>query len=363
MVHFFIGTKAQFIKMAPIMVEMNNRGLPYRYIDSGQHANLTQSLRKTFSIREPDVSLSHSAGSIVSITEAFEWYLGCRWKSLTNRRWLKKHVFPEGGICMVHGDTLSTLLGMNMAVSAGLKVAHVEAGLRSFNIFNPFPEELIRIRCMKKSDLLFAPSDEALSNLRRMRLAEKAIRVSGNTVSDALRLTDRDQISIKIPDLPFALATCHRLETIARKDRLAKVAGLLNRVAKEMPVLFVIHQPTRKYLERFGLVQSLNRNVKKISMLDYDVFTSLERSASIILTDGGSIQEECSYLNKPCLILRNTTERSDGLGRNAVLWKFDDSVTESFLTQSFVGPDIKLYQLPHPSVEIVDTLMRLKYID
>jgi len=362
MIHFFIGTKAQFIKIAPIMVEMNNRGLSYRYIDSGQHADLTQSLRKTFSIREPDISLSRSAGSIVSITEALKWYLGCRLKSITDHIWLEKDVFPDGGICIIHGDTLSTLLGMDMAINAGLSVAHVEAGLRSFNIFNPFPEELIRIRCMKKSDILFAPSDEAMSNLRQMRLADKAIRIEGNTVVDALRLAAGRPISINIPEKPFALATCHRLETIASKDRFAKVVALLNRMSKDMTVLFVIHQPTLKYLERFGLLASLNRNIEKVSMLDYDEFSSLERAASVILTDGGSIQEECFYLNKPCLILRKTTERSDGLGRNAVLWNFDNSVAESFLNKHSVAPSADLDDLPHPSVEIVDTLIRLKYI-
>jgi len=201
-----------------------------------------------------------------------------------------------------------------------------------------------------------------MSNLRQMRLADKAIRIEGNTVVDALRLAAGRPISINIPEKPFALATCHRLETIASKDRFAKVVALLNRMSKDMTVLFVIHQPTLKYLERFGLLASLNRNIEKVSMLDYDEFSSLERAASVILTDGGSIQEECFYLNKPCLILRKTTERSDGLGRNAVLWNFDNSVAESFLNKHSVAPSADLDDLPHPSVEIVDTLIRLKYI-
>lgn len=363
MIHFFIGTKAQFIKMAPIMVEMNSRGLPFRYIDSGQHADLTRSLRKSFSIRDPDVFLSNNTGSIVSILEALGWYIGCRWKSLTNLKWLKREVFPGGGICLIHGDTLSTLLGMNMAARAGIKVAHVEAGLRSFNIWDPFPEELIRVRCMKRSDLLFAPSDEAFANLRRMGLSEKVIKVSGNTVLDAIRLINKDKISIEIPETPFALATCHRLETITRKERLAKIVSLLNRVAWEMPVLFVVHQPTRRSLERFGLVQSLNSDIRNINMLDYNEFAALERAASIILTDGGSIQEECSYLNKPCLILRDATERPDGLGRNAVLWKFDEEVAESFLSQQNHVDLTDLNKLPSPSAEIVDALIKFEYIN
>jgi UDP-N-acetylglucosamine 2-epimerase (non-hydrolysing) len=362
MVHFFIGTKAQFIKMAPVMVEMTNRGLPFRYIDSGQHADLTRSLRKVFGIRAPDVSLSHNTGSITSIAAAARWYLGCRLKSIADRRWLREDIFPNGGICLIHGDTLSTLLGMRMAISAGLEIAHVEAGLRSYCIWNPFPEELIRIRCMKRSNLLFAPSDEALINLQKMGLEEKVVKVNGNTVVDAMRLINKEKISTEIPGKPFALATCHRLETIARKDRLKKVITLLNRCAKDMIILFVMHYPTQKYLERFGLMESLHPNIRRVNMLDYHEFVALEKTATIVLTDGGSIQEECFYLNKPCLILRDTTERSDGLGENAVLWKFDDRVAESFLTKDFIGPVTKLDELPHPSIEIVDALIRLKYI-
>lgn len=362
MIHFFIGTKAQFIKMVPIMVEMKNRGLPFRYIDSGQHADLTKSLRKVFGLQNPDICLSTNTKSISSISSAVCWYLGCRTKSIFNKKWLKNEIFPNGGICLIHGDTLSTLLGMRMAISAGLNIAHVEAGLRSFNNWDPFPEELIRITCMKKSHLLFAPSDEASINLQNMGLHKKVVRINGNTVVDALRLINNEKISIEIPCEPFALATCHRMETIARKERLEKVVKLLNRVAQDISVLFVMHYPTKKYLEQFGIMELLHPKIKKISMLDYHEFVALEKASKFVFTDGGSIQEECFYLNKPCLILRNATERSDGLGENAVLWKFDENVSEAFLLQGkdMLQTDLDIF--PHPSAKIVDSLIRFKYI-
>jgi UDP-N-acetylglucosamine 2-epimerase (non-hydrolysing) len=363
MIHFFIGTKAQFIKMSPIMIEMKNRDLPFRYIDSGQHADLTKPLRNVFGINEPDISLRRNTGSITSIITAFKWYVGCIWKSIFNRQWLKNEVFPEGGLCLIHGDTLSTLLGMKMAFRAGLKIGHIEAGLRSYNILNPFPEEIIRILCMKKADILFAPSDEAATNLQNMGLSEKTIRINGNSILDALQLVDPQISTIQIPDKPFALATCHRLETITRKPRLKKVVALLNRVAEDMTVYFVIHQPTQKYLKKFNIAGLLHPQIRKIKMLNYNEFIALMKSARIILTDGGSIQEECSYLNKPCLILRNTTERSDGLGQNATLWKFNEDTAESFLSQKNIMMYEDFKNLPHPSAEIVDSLIRLKYID
>ena len=157
MIHFFIGTKAQFIKMAPVMVELEKRGVAFRYIDSGQHAELTRSLRKVFGLREPDVNLYGRNKDVVSLTSAVGWMFKLGWAWLARRKWLREHVFAGGGICLIHGDTLSTLFGMRMAKAVDLEIGHVEAGLRSFCIWHPFPEELIRIHCMKRCDILLRP--------------------------------------------------------------------------------------------------------------------------------------------------------------------------------------------------------------
>jgi len=330
MIHFFIGTKAQFIKMAPVMAEMKRRAIAFGYVDSGQHADFTRKLRKSFGINEPDVCL-HKNGDITSLFAGIVWTLKLAAFSLMPKKWLRKKIFPGGGICLIHGDTMSTLLGMKIARSAGLKVAHVEAGLRSFNIWHPFPEELIRIYCMKRCDFLFAPSQQAYENLKDMKVSGKVIKVDGNTVVDALRLTENVQPTVDIPAEAFALAACHRLETITRKKRLQKVVELFNQIAEKTKVVFVTHKPTRKYLTRFGLMEKLDSNIILLDMQDYINFSSLLRAATMVLADGGSIQEECAYLNKPCLILRNRTERPDGLGKTAFLWNFDEVVAKQFL--------------------------------
>jgi UDP-N-acetylglucosamine 2-epimerase len=355
MIHFFIGTKAQFIKMVPVMVELKNRGIAFRYVDSGQHAELTKTLRRSFGMDEPDVCL-HTKGDVTSIAVAVGWT--CRLGLLCLRgKWLLQNIFPGGGICLIHGDTLSTLLGMRMAKAAGLKVGHVEAGLRSFNIWHPFPEEIIRIHCMKRCDVLFAPSEEAVRNLQNMKVAGRVIGVGGNTVVDALRLAETAEMTVEIPDEPFALAACHRLETITNKRRLAKVVDLLRSVSEKIGVVFVIHKPTRKYLNKFGLMDRLGQGVTLLGMQDYVNFTALMRAAKMVLADGGSIQEECAYLNKPCLILRNKTERPDGLGRNAVLWNFDDSVAQDFLVRAEALCSPETPDWPRPSAEIVEALI------
>lgn len=356
MIHFFIGTKAQFIKTAPIMVEMQSRNIAFRYVDSGQHGELTRSLRQVFSIDEPDFSFSEKDRDIANITEAIQWAVHLWSHCFFRKGWLREEVFPGGGICLVHGDTLSTLLGLKMAKAAGLEVGHIEAGLRSYDILHPFPEELIRIHCMKQCDLLFAPSEQALENLRLMGVKGDALHVDGNTVVDALRLVECAGAKIKIPPLPYALAACHRLETITDRWRLERVVALLNRVSQIMTMVFVVHKPTIKYLEKFCLKERFLPNVQLMGMQDYSDFVALMRNAKLVMADGGSIQEECAYLNKPCLILRNKTERSDGLGRNATLWRFDDNVSDAFLIRMDHMSDVQ-NKWPSPASMIVDHLV------
>ena len=360
MIHLFTGTKAQVIKMAPVAVELRERGIAFRTVDSGQHADLTRPLRRVFGLGEPDVRLRSAGGDVVSLRGAVKWYAGQTWQSIVHGRWLRDEVFPGGGICLIHGDTLTTMLGMRMAKRAGLEVAHVEAGLRSFCAWEPFPEELIRVRCMRRADVLFAPSDEAVGNLQRMNVRGRVVNVGGNTVADALRLVDGAPTPASIPDGPFALATCHRVENIRRKSRLTRIVALLNRVSERMRVVFVVHKPTLDALRRFGLAGALSSGVERLGMLDYPDMVAMLKAARVVLTDGGSIQEECACLGKPCLILRRATERPDGLGMTAMLWAFDDAAGDAFVSRAdaIAAPPS---ELPRPSVRIVDTLVEMGY--
>lgn len=357
--HFFIGTKAQCIKMAPVMAEMDRRGIPYRYVDSGQHAAMTQSLRKIFGLKEPDVMLRSADEDIVNIAQAGMWYASKLAMSF-DKMSLRRNIFPGGGVCLIHGDTLSTLLGMQMAKRAGLKVAHVESGLRSFKILDPFPEELIRIWCMRNADILFAPSQEAVDNLKAMRKRGKPlpgtiVPIGANTVWDSLRMANDCEAEF-IPDEPFGIVTCHRLETLTSKSRLQQIVKLLNRAAQETRIVFVMHKPTQKAFAKYGLKSQLHDSIRTLGSLDYQNFMSLVRRADFVLTDGGSIQEECALLNKPCLILRNNTERRDGLGKNAMLWQFDEHRADEFFSHR--KSIVETAQPDHsPSSLIVDELL------
>lgn len=331
MIHIFIGTKAQYIKTAPFIRFLDRWGTPYNLIDSGQHARLSSLLRQELGLREPDVQL-RQGGDIATPTQAFVWLL-CQLGNLVFRkRWIREHVFRSVlGVCVIHGDTPSTLLSVLFAKRAGLKVAHIEAGLRSHNYFHPFPEELIRVIAMKLADLLFAPTEFAYRNLCTMGLTHKAIRLPVNTNLEAMEYALSCQADRKLPAKPYAVATLHRVETILVKQALDKALGIVVRASKLMPVVFVLHPATSVRLRKVNFFSEICcGNVGCIELLPHTQFIHLINSAEFVMTDGGSIQEECYYLGIPCLLLRKRTERDEGLGRNVAISDLDPQVADNF---------------------------------
>ncbi len=355
MIHFFIGTKAQLIKMAPVMLACRDQGMPFRYVDSGQHGELTAKLRQAFSLSEPDYTIQ-SDGDVTSYWGALKLVLRCLLLCAMPSGRLRERVFPGGGVCVIHGDTLTTLLGLWLGRRAGLDVAHVEAGLRSFSVLDPFPEELVRIHCMHRCQLLFAPSQESYENLQRMKVKGRVVLVSGNTVCDSLAVAMEKSEAGTGDEGDFCLATCHRLETITSKRKLRAVVDALNTVSERIPVTFVVHKPTRKALERFGLMDAVRGGVMLLPMQNYPEFIDLVVRAKFVMADGGSIQEECGYLRKPCLILRETSERPDGLDDTATLWRFSDQVLETFLDMAMASEPRPRPDWPRPSRQIVSEL-------
>jgi UDP-N-acetylglucosamine 2-epimerase len=243
---------------------------------------------------------------------------------------LRRDVFgPDATICVVHGDTPSTLLSTLLARRAGLQVAHLEAGLRSRSWLHPFPEELIRIAVMRASGLLFAPNDEAVANLEVMGVKGRIIQVPGNTSVDALRAS--------LPDLPEpgsgpAMVTMHRVENLHRRSSVQGFLALVLRIATERKVRFVVHGPTEDVLRRSGRRDDLvAAGVDLVPLIPHREFTRQLAAAPLVVTDGGSVQEECALLGVPTLLWRHRTERSDGLGENVVLTHYDRVAVESML--------------------------------
>ena len=333
MIHIFVGTKAQLIKMAPVMQELTRRDIPYNFIDAGQHAALTGDLVEQFNLREPDVRLRHSGKSITTLFQAATWTFSSLLRIIFKRKQIFRDVFKgKSGICLIHGDTLTTLLSLFYAKRCGIKVAHVEAGLRSYHLFNPFPEEIIRLIAMRFSTVLFSPSAWASGNLQKMGYTEKTVEVGGNTGIDAVRYATQTVDNGSRPDQPYVLMTTHRVETIYSKSRLEMITQLIEKITRQDKLLFVLHEPTRHQLTRFGFYDKITRNpaVEMLPLQPYIKFMALVSGAKFIVTDGGSIQEESYVLNVPCLIIRTHTERMEGIGENAFLAEFNSKQIDQF---------------------------------
>ncbi|MEM7032857.1 MAG: UDP-N-acetylglucosamine 2-epimerase [Chloroflexota bacterium] len=334
MIHIFVGTKAQFIKMAPIMQELDQRGIAYNFIDAGQHAGLTGSIVSQFQLRNPDISLRTDKTNITTKRHAILWTL----QNIFNIIWQKKKVYQaifqsQPGICLIHGDTLTTLLSLLYAKRCGIQVGHVEAGVRSFHLFDPFPEEIIRLIASRFSDYLFSPSPEAYQNLSKMGHAAKTIDTGANTILDTVRYAQKNLNGQAETKQPYAIVTIHRFETIHSRSRLTLILNLLDQISETHRVIFVQHGPTRLQLDRFGFSDRLeqNQNIEIIPLQPYLTFIQLITEAEFVITDGGSIQEECYYLNIPCLIMRAKTEHAQGEGTNIRLANFDQTQINAFL--------------------------------
>lgn len=327
-IHVFLGTKAQYIKTAPLLRLMDERGVDYRLIDSGQHAALSGTLREELGVRRPDYVLGGTA-DVTTVPQALRWAggLGVR---LLSPGWLRREVFGgQGGIVVVHGDTPSTLLSTLMAHRAGLPVAHLEAGLRSHKLFHPFPEELIRLAVMRLADVLFAPNAESVANLEALRVRGEVVQVGGNTVIEALRYAVGDTT----PDESGpVVVTMHRVENLHIRRRIDHLVTLVSTIAASRRVLWVLHGPTRETFERLRVDQTLRQaGVEVTDLMPHHEFAKVLCRAPYVITDGGSIQEECALLGTPTLLWRLETERSDGLGQNVVLSRYDRALIAAFL--------------------------------
>jgi len=320
-IHVFIGTKAQLIKMAPVMVELQRRGLPWNFVFSGQHQATVDNIRDDFGLRPPDVTL-YQGRDITGIGQMLLWSLRVVLYCLRHRDRVWQG--DREGIVLNHGDTFSTLLGSLLARLAGLRCAHVESGLRSFRLLHPFPEEITRRLTFRLCDIYFAPGQWALDNLRDHR----GIKVDTvyNTLLDSLRLsTGAAAGAVAIPGERFALVSLHRFENIFSRRRLRHILHILQAVAREIPLLSILHPPTEKQLRRSGFYHTLaaTPGIELRPRYGYFQFVELLRAAELAITDGGSNQEECFYLGKPCIIMRSATERQEGVGRNAVISNYD----------------------------------------
>ncbi len=346
MIHVVIGTKAQLIKMAPLLKMFKMQGIEYNYVSTGQHKATVDDILANFEIKKPDYVL-YDGRDITSIFQMAVWFIKNIFKTIKDKKAIFKN--DPHGIVLVHGDTFSTLLGAVMGKFAGLKVAHVESGLRSFNLFHPFPEEITRILTFKLADYMFCPGEWAKNNLATYRGIK--INTQINTLYDALKfaLPAIENLSdVEIPIKPYAIATLHRFENVYNYEAICRIVAIVERISEKRHLLFILHKPTEMNLKKFSLYERLknNPNIEFRERYDYFRFIKLMLKADFVVSDGGSNQEECFYLGKPIILLRKATERREGLGQNCVLSGYDNAIIDEFVE------NVEKYRFPPKEISI-----------
>ncbi len=355
---FVAGTTAELIKIAPVMREMDARGLPYELWSTRQHVDGVSQTLHDLGTREPDrylVSRPHAAG-VSKVGHVPGWFLDVARTCLRDRKELARTL--RGGIVLVHGDTFTTVTGALLGRLLGARVGHIEAGLRSGSLRSPFPEELNRRIVGMLTQIHFAPTERERTNLAR-RARRKGVRVlvtRANTVVDALRSVKEDLPPA--PDLPprFGLVTLHRFELVSNRPRYEAVLHRLKEFSAELPLVMVVGHSERARLEEYQLSDIFSDRFIPIEKRSYSKFLAVLLRAAMVVTDSGGLQEECAALGIPCAVHRGYTERHQGIGTNIVLTGLDMAVLDDFLAtweQRQQEPVLDRY---HPSRMIVDAI-------
>ncbi len=307
------GARPNFMKIAPLIRAINDHNrssysdqsikIKFSLVHTGQHydRNMSAIFFKELDIPEPDINLGVGSGSqaeqTAKIMLAFEPVC------------LK--IKPDWVI--VVGDVNSTLACSLVAAKLGIRVAHVEAGLRSYD--RTMPEEINRVVTDRLSDLLFTPSTDANLNLKKEGVPVKKIKFVGNIMIDALiyqlKKGQKGQLAKKLnlKARRFAYITLHRPSNVDDPETLKAIMKKLASLSRQMTVIFPVHPRTRKNLQEINFKSEAYQHLKLIEPVGYSDSLWLAKNALFVLTDSGGLQEETTYFKTPCLTLRANTER------------------------------------------------------
>lgn len=335
-----VGARPQFIKAATVSRAIRNSvgiDISEVIVHTGQHYDkkMSQVFFDELDLPSPDYNLGISGLTHGAMTgrmlEAIESVI----------------LREKPDWVLVYGDTNSTVAGALAAAKLHVPVAHVEAGLRSFNM--RMPEEINRIVADRVSKLLFCPTDAAVQNLAREGITAGVHNV-GDVMYDAVLHYGKKagNSSLILNDFElnrhnFVLATCHRQENTDDSVRFAEIALALNKIAREIPVVFPVHPRTRKRLSELGLDGSLS-DVRVIEPVSYLDMMALEQAAMLIITDSGGVQKEAFFFGVPCITLRDETEwvETVSCGWNRLVEANSKSITIAY--ESFKNFDRSLFQ-------------------
>jgi len=331
-----VGARPNFMKAAPVLFALRKHPqVEQLLVHTGQHYDerMSDIFFRQLGMPRPDINLDVGSGShavqTAEIMVRFERVLLAQ-----KPDWL-----------MVYGDVNSTIACALVAVKLGVKIAHVEAGLRSWD--RSMPEEINRVLTDQISDLFFTPSTDGDENLKREGIAPEKIHFVGNCMIDTLvrLLAQARKPGIDGLEGRFALVTLHRPSNVDAPEELERIVQTLSELGEEIPVVFPIHPRTRQRLAGMAGV-SPGAGLYLIEPQGYLEFLWLQQHATMILTDSGGIQEEATFLNVPCLTIRENTERpiTCDLGTNILVGRDMERLKRE--ARRILGGDRKTGTLP-----------------
>jgi UDP-N-acetylglucosamine 2-epimerase (non-hydrolysing) len=355
-----VGARPNLPKIAPLIREMQRHPeIEPILVHTGQHydENLSDIFFRQMGIPAPHINLEVGSGShAVQTAEVL-------------KRIEPVLVEHKPDLVLVVGDVNSTIAASLAAVKLGIRVAHVEAGLRSFD--RSMPEEINRVLTDALADYLFVTEEDAIEHLLREGRPREVIYFVGNVMIDSLRqflpLAQRSTIGDKLdlkdgPNwLRFAVLTLHRPSNVDSSEKLTQLLGAIDSVAKEVPVIFPVHPRTQQRLTEAG--RAHHTNLCMIPPVGYLDFLCLLSNATLVLTDSGGVQEETTALGVPCLTLRENTERLITISRGTNLLVGTDPTRIMPATKDILVGKGKTGRIPelwdgHAAERIVDILIR-----
>ncbi len=321
-----LGTRPEIIKLSPVIRECERLNLDYFILHTGQHYSYNMDEVFFEQLELPRAKYNLDVGSGSHAEQTGKMLMGVE----------KVLLKEEPDVVLVEGDTNTVLAGALAAVKIGIKVGHVEAGLRSYD--RGMPEEINRVLVDHCSDYLFAPTEKSKETLIGEGIPEDKIFVTGNTVVDAVfqnleiarKKVDGD--SLGVGEGEYFLATVHRQENVEDEVRFRGILKGLEMAHEEfgVQVLFPVHPRARKRLRAIGAEGRRGNGVCFVEPCDYLSFLKLESDARLVFTDSGGVQEEACVLGVPCVTLRDNTERQETLevGANVLAGTDPDQVVD-----------------------------------
>ena len=304
-IHLIAAARPNFMKIAPLYHELlrHSRTEPL-IVHTGQHYDLNMSdiFFKNFRLPEPHINLGVGSGTHAEQTGRV---------MIEYEKVLMKDP-PD--LVVVVGDVNSTVAATLAAVKLGIKTAHLEAGLRSFD--RSMPEEINRVMTDSVADILWTPSPDGNENLSKEGIADEKVTFVGNIMIDSLEMAREKIETLEVcsrfgcSPSGYGLVTLHRPSNVDDKDILTKLCRKLSSISEKLPLIFPVHPRTRARLNEFGIhLPDQAEGIRLTDPLGYEEFMSLVFQSRLIITDSGGVQEETTYLKIPCLTLRPNTER------------------------------------------------------